>query len=62
MTADDADNAELFASYLQSGVRTYSYVVRATTPGDFIVPPAKAEEMYSPETFGRSATERVEVK
>jgi Bacterial Alpha-2-macroglobulin MG10 domain len=37
------------------GVYTYSYVVRATTPGLFIVPPAKAEEMYHPETFGRRA-------
>jgi hypothetical protein len=36
-------------------------VARATTPGSFIVPPTKAEEMYQPETFGRSATDRVEV-
>jgi uncharacterized protein YfaS (alpha-2-macroglobulin family) len=37
-------------------------VVRATTPGEFVVPPAKAEEMYAPETFGRGATDRVVVK
>ena len=30
--------------------------------GEFVVPPAKAEEMYSPETFGRSATDRVIVR
>ena len=35
--------------------------VRASTPGVFITAPAKAEEMYSPETFGRSAGEVVEV-
>jgi alpha-2-macroglobulin len=31
-------------------------------PGTFIVPPAKAEEMYSPEVFGRSASDWVIVK
>jgi hypothetical protein len=34
-------------------------VARATTPHEFVVPPAKAEEMYDPETFGRSAGDRV---
>ena len=40
----------------------YSYVARATTPGTFVVPPPKAEEMYAPETFGRGATDRVVVE
>ena len=31
------------------------------TPGEFVVPPTKAEEMYHPETFGRSASDRVNV-
>jgi uncharacterized protein YfaS (alpha-2-macroglobulin family) len=51
--------AEAFTALLWDGVYTYSYVARATTPGDFVVPPSKAEEMYSPETFGRSGTDRV---
>jgi hypothetical protein len=34
----------------------------APTPGTFVVPPAKAEEMYSPETFGRSAGDRLIVE
>ncbi len=38
---------------LWEGVHTYSYVALATTPGVFVVPPPKAEEMYHPETFGR---------
>jgi uncharacterized protein YfaS (alpha-2-macroglobulin family) len=54
--------AEAFTSYLGDGVHTYSYVARATTPGEFVVPPAKAEEMYSPEVFGRSASDRVIVE
>ena len=54
--------AEAFASLLWEGVYAYSYVARATTPGTFIAPPAKAEEMYAPETFGRSGAERVVVE
>jgi hypothetical protein len=56
------DRVEAFTSLLPAGVYTYSYVARATTPGLFIVPPPRAEEMYSPETFGRGATERVIVE
>jgi uncharacterized protein YfaS (alpha-2-macroglobulin family) len=33
-------------------------VARATTPGQCVVPPPRAEEMYSPETCGRGQTER----
>ncbi|MFL5386840.1 MAG: alpha-2-macroglobulin family protein [Longimicrobiaceae bacterium] len=56
------DRAEAFASYLPAGVYTYSYVARATTPGVFVAPPPRAEEMYSPETFGRGATDHVVVE
>lgn len=56
------DRAEAFASYLWAGTHEYSYVVRATTPGSFVVPPARAEEIYAPEVFGRSATDRVIVQ
>ena len=48
------ERVEAFTSLLWEGVHTYAYVARATTRGRFIVPPAKAEEMYTPETFGRS--------
>ncbi|MFO7623628.1 MAG: hypothetical protein R6V73_04700, partial [Anaerolineales bacterium] len=47
---------EGFGPLLWDGVYEYSYIARATTPGRFIVPPAKAEEMYSPEVFGRSSS------
>ena len=56
------DRAEAFTSLLWDGVYNYSYVARATTPGTFIVPPSKAEEMYSPEVFGRSASDVVVVR
>lgn len=56
------ERAEAFSSLLRSGVYSYTYVARATTPGDFVAPPAKAEEMYNPETFGRSGTDFVRVE
>jgi uncharacterized protein YfaS (alpha-2-macroglobulin family) len=56
------ERVEAFTSLLWDGVWEYTYVARATTPGTFVVPPAKAEEMYSPETFGRSAGDRVIVE
>jgi uncharacterized protein YfaS (alpha-2-macroglobulin family) len=48
------NRAEAFSMELAAGTHRYAYTVRATTPGTFIAAPAKAEEMYAPETFGRS--------
>ncbi|MCC6454277.1 MAG: hypothetical protein IT328_04990 [Caldilineaceae bacterium] len=56
------ERAEAFTTLLWEGVYSYSYVARATTPGEFVVPPAKAEEMYTPEVFGRSASDKVIVE
>ncbi|MFN3215019.1 MAG: alpha-2-macroglobulin family protein [Acidimicrobiales bacterium] len=53
------DRTEAFAGFLPAGDYTYSYLARATTPGTFVVPPAVAEEIYTPETFGRSASATV---
>ena len=56
------ERVEAFSSLLWEGVHDYSYVARATTPGNFVVPPPKAEEMYMPETFGRGGSDRVIVE
>jgi uncharacterized protein YfaS (alpha-2-macroglobulin family) len=56
------ERVEAFASLLWEGVHTYTYVARAANYGVFVVPPAKAEEMYMPETFGRSGVDRVVVE
>jgi alpha-2-macroglobulin len=56
------ERVEAFASILWEGVHNYTYVARATTPGVFVVPPAKAEEMYHPETYGRGGTDRVVIE
>ena len=56
------DRVEAFTSYLSGGTYEYTYIARATTPGEFVVPPTKAEEMYAPEVFGRSASATVVVE
>jgi uncharacterized protein YfaS (alpha-2-macroglobulin family) len=56
------ERVEAFTALLWEGVHKYEYVARATTPGHFVVPPPKAEEMYMPETFGRGASDRVYVE
>jgi uncharacterized protein YfaS (alpha-2-macroglobulin family) len=33
-----------------------AYIVRAVTPGRYVLPPATVEDMYRPERFGRSGT------
>jgi uncharacterized protein YfaS (alpha-2-macroglobulin family) len=56
------ERVEAFTSLLWAGVYDYTYVARATTPGTFVVPPPKVEEMYDPETVGRGAGERMMVE
>jgi uncharacterized protein YfaS (alpha-2-macroglobulin family) len=51
---DRDDRVLLFADVLPAGVHHYEYLARAVTPGTFVVGPARAEEMYNPETFGRT--------
>ncbi len=38
-----------------------AYVVRAVSPGRYVLPQAFVEDMYRPERFGRTATGRIEV-
>jgi len=52
----------LFATRLAEGVHEFSYVARATTSGTFRTAPARAEEMYEPEVFGRTGTAVIQVK
>jgi uncharacterized protein YfaS (alpha-2-macroglobulin family) len=56
------DRVQLFATRLSEGRHEFSYIVRATTSGTFRTAPARAEEMYEPEVFGRTATSVIEVK
>lgn len=56
------DRVLTFVDHMAAGMYHYRYLARATTPGKFIVPPTKAECMYEPETFGRTAAGAFEVK
>jgi len=42
-------------------VFTVAYVVRAVSPGTYVLPQAKVEDMYQPDRFGRTATGTVEI-
>jgi uncharacterized protein YfaS (alpha-2-macroglobulin family) len=42
-------------------VFTVAYVVRAVSPGRYVLPQAYVEDMYRPDRFGRTATGAVEV-
>lgn len=53
------ERVEAFASLLWEGDHEFTYVARATSAGEFVAPPCKIEEMYSPEIFGRSQSEKV---
>ena len=56
------DRVQLFATRLSEGTHDFSYVVRATTAGTYRTAPARAEEMYEPEVFGRTATTVIEIR
>ncbi|HET7191902.1 MAG TPA: alpha-2-macroglobulin [Pseudolabrys sp.] len=42
-------------------VFTVAYVVRAVSPGRYVLPQAKVEDMYRPDRFGRTSTGSVEI-
>ncbi|MDW8072389.1 MAG: alpha-2-macroglobulin family protein, partial [Anaerolineae bacterium] len=48
------EKAVLFATYLPRGTYEYTYLIRASLPGEFHVVPTHAYEMYFPEVFGRT--------
>ena len=49
------DKVVLFADSLAPGLHVHRYLARALTPGTFLLPGTKIEQMYAPEIFGRSA-------
>jgi uncharacterized protein YfaS (alpha-2-macroglobulin family) len=56
------DRVALSADRLPKGVYEYVYYARATAPGDFFVAPARAEQTYFPDVFGRSDSGRFVVR
>ncbi len=49
------DRVSLYSYFLPPGTYHYSYLVQATVPGQYGVPPTHAAETFFPEVFGRSA-------
>jgi alpha-2-macroglobulin len=48
------DRVLFFVDHMAAGMYRYRYLARATTLGAFVLPPTRAEEMYTPEVFGRT--------
>jgi uncharacterized protein YfaS (alpha-2-macroglobulin family) len=44
------------------GIITVAYIVRAVSPGKYVLPQAYVEDMYNPSRYGRSGTGTVEVR
>ena len=44
-----------------TAVFTAAYVVRAVSPGKYVLPQAYVEDMYRPDRYGRTGTGSVEV-
>jgi hypothetical protein len=55
------DRVLYFADALPAGISRYRYLARAAIIGSFQAPPTRVEEMYVPETFGRTAGGRVDI-
>jgi hypothetical protein len=55
------DRVVFFIDHMAAGMFRYRYLARATTLGAFVLPPTRAEEMYSPEVFGRTGADRITI-
>jgi hypothetical protein len=58
---DDRFSAAFDRKSGDASVFTIAYVVRAVSPGRYVLPQAYVEDMYRPDRFGRTGTGTVEV-
>jgi uncharacterized protein YfaS (alpha-2-macroglobulin family) len=58
---DDRFTAAFDRNSKKAPVFTVAYVVRAVSPGQYVLPQAYVEDMYRPERYGRTATGAVEI-
>lgn len=56
------DSARFYSEYLPAGRYRLSYVAQVIGKGAFDVPPAKAMEMYNPDTYGLSEAGTLQVE
>ena len=59
---DDRFTAAIDRASNAKSVFTVAYVVRAVSPGKYVLPQAYVEDMYSPSRYGRTGTGAIEVR
>ena len=59
---DDRFSAAIDRAAKDKSVFTVAYVVRAVSPGKYVLPQAYVEDMYNPSRYGRTGTGSVEVR
>jgi uncharacterized protein YfaS (alpha-2-macroglobulin family) len=59
---DDRFNAAIERARDDSPVFTVAYIVRAVSPGKYVLPQAYVEDMYNPSRYGRTATGALEIR
>ena len=59
---DDRFTAAFDRTNSDAAVFTVAYVVRAVSPGDYVLPQAEVEDMYRPDRFGRTGTGAISVQ
>jgi alpha-2-macroglobulin len=59
---DDHFSAAVDRASDSKSVFTVAYVVRAVTPGKYVLPQAYVEDMYNPSRYGRTGTGSIEVR
>src|SRR3954447_311534 len=59
---DDRFTAAIHRASDDTAVFTVAYVVRAVSPGKYVLPQAYVEDMYNPSRYGRTGTGSVEVR
>ena len=58
---DDRFSAAFERGSRDKPVFAVAYVVRAVSPGSYVLPQAYVEDMYRPDRFGRTATGKIEI-
>jgi len=59
---DDRFSAAIDRASNDKSVFTVAYVVRAVSPGKYVLPQAYVEDMYNPSRYGRTGTGAIEVR
>ena len=59
---DDRFTAAIDRKANDKAVFTVAYVVRAVSPGRYVLPQAYVEDMYNPSRYGRTNTGAIEVR